>query len=171
LPLAPNWRAIVRVSFMRHFFDRIGLLIATGFGAGLSPKAPGTIGSLAAIPIIGLVKLSNLGLFGEIFTLLLVCAIGLWATARAESVWKTHDDSRIVVDEIAGMFLTLIWFPFTIKNIIFGFALFRLFDIWKPGPIGYIDENAPGYWGTFFDDIVAGAFAAFFLWLVATNFS
>ena len=155
---------------MTKLLDRLAIFIATGFGSGYAPKAPGTFGSLAAIPLIGLVKYADVSYAGGIYILISVCVLGLWATARTESVWKTHDDSRIVIDEIAGMFLTLTWFPFTAINIIIGFTLFRLFDIWKPGPIGYIDENGPGAWGTFFDDIVAGFFAAAFLWLISTNF-
>jgi phosphatidylglycerophosphatase A len=154
---------------MKNTIDKCALMLATGFGSGFAPKAPGTVGSLVAIPLIGLVKFAELSFADEILVLALVCMIGFWATLRAESVWKTHDDSRIVADEIAGMFLTLIWFPFSIENVVTGFSLFRLFDIWKPGPIGYIDENAPGAWGTFFDDVIAGIFAAVVLWVISTN--
>lgn len=93
-----------------------------------------------------------------------ICALGVWSIARVEALWNTHDDGRIVIDEVAGMFLTLSWFPFDVLHVALGFALFRLFDIWKPGPVGYIDEKWPGAWGTFFDDVVAGAFAGICLW-------
>jgi phosphatidylglycerophosphatase A len=155
---------------MKHVLDKLAVFVATGFGSGYAAKAPGTVGSLVAIPLIGLVKHADVSHLSQICIFIFLCIIGLWSTARTESVWKTHDDGRIVIDEIAGMFITLMWFPFSAQNVVVGFALFRLFDIWKPGPIGYIDENAPGAWGTFFDDIVAGAFAAAFLWLISTNF-
>ena len=140
--------------------NQLAISIATGFGSGFSPKAPGTIGSLAALPLIWIFHLDQWTTWEVVIWIFLVCAVGLWATAKTEKIWKTHDDPRIVVDEFAGMFITLAWFPFDLPHVLSGFLLFRLFDIWKPGPIGYIDEHAPGAWGTFFDDILAGAFAA-----------
>ena len=69
------------------------------------------------------------------------------------------------------MFITLAWFPFDTFHVVLGFALFRLFDIWKPGPIGYIDEHGPGAWGTFFDDVIAGIFAAGALYGLSSMFA
>ncbi len=152
---------------MNNILNRLAIFIATGFGSGLAPKAPGTFGSAAALPLIWLFHQDQWTPIETLFWVLVVCIIGIWSTDVTEKAWNLHDDPRIVVDEFAGMFVTLAWFPFTVPNVIAGFLLFRLFDIWKPGPIGYIDEHGPGAWGTFFDDIVAGVFAA--LILLAAN--
>jgi phosphatidylglycerophosphatase A len=151
---------------MKSLFDRFAIAIATGFGSGLAPKAPGTFGSAAAVPFIWLFHQYQWTHLQTGLLIGLVSVVGLWATAITERVWNTHDDPRIVIDEFAGMFVTLAWFPFDTLHIVGGFLLFRLFDIWKPGPIGYVDEHAPGAWGTFFDDIIAGAFAAAVLFIV-----
>ena len=146
---------------MNTFSDKCAVFVATGFGSGLAPKAPGTFGSMVAIPLLWASKsLIPDSLVTNILILIAVSTAGFWATHRTETLWGTHDDSRIVVDEIAGMFATLIWFPLTLETVIAGFVLFRIFDIWKPGPIGHIDENWHGAWGTFFDDVLAGAVSA-----------
>ena len=142
---------------MRQLMDRLAIFLATGFGSGLSPKAPGTMGSVAAIPLIWATKtLVNDNWLDQTGVLVCIYLVGMWSTHRTEMIWRTHDDGRIVIDEIAGMFTTLIWFPFELTTVMAGFALFRLFDIWKPGLIGTIDEKWPGAWGTFFDDVLAG---------------
>lgn len=148
--------------------DKFAVFIATGLGSGFAPKAPGTIGSLAVIPFIWAYQRFAWTTTENIIALILISILGVWSTARVEAHWKTHDDQRIVIDEFAGMFMTLVWFPFDAFHVAAGFTLFRLFDIWKPGPVGYIDEHAPGAWGTFFDDIVAGVFAAVCLHFIST---
>lgn len=150
---------------MKNLLNRLAVFIATGFGSGLAPKAPGTVGSLACIPLIWVFHQDQWTWLETVFLIILFCLIGIWATARTEKIWGIHDDPRIVVDEFAGMFVTLAWFPFDLPYVISGFLLFRLFDIWKPGPIGYVDEHGPGAWGTFFDDVIAGAFAAIIMFI------
>jgi phosphatidylglycerophosphatase A len=151
---------------MKNFLDRLAEFIATGFGSGLAPKAPGTFGSAAALPLIWVFHQDQWSALEIIFWIFIISLVGLWSTARTERIWSLHDDPRIVVDEFAGMFVTLAWFPFDVPHVVGGFLLFRLFDIWKPGPVGYIDEHGPGAFGTFFDDIVAGIFAASVLYLL-----
>ena len=153
---------------MKTLLDRLALFIATGFGSGLAPKAPGTFGSLAAIPLIWVFHQDQWTPVEIIFWIVLISIVGIWSTARTETLWNLHDDQRIVIDEFAGMFVTLAWFPFDLTHVVAGFLLFRLFDIWKPGPVGYIDEHGPGAWGTFFDDVIAGGFAATSLYLLGS---
>lgn len=156
---------------MKTFLDKLALFLATGAGSGFAPKAPGTFGSLAALPLIWFAHDRGLSNIEMVWAIIIISVIGMWSTARVESIWKTHDDGRIVIDEVAGMFITLAWFPFDTFHVVLGFALFRLFDIWKPGPIGYIDEHGPGAWGTFFDDVVAGIFAAGVLYGLSSMFA
>ena len=155
---------------MKALLDKVAIFIATGAGSGFVPKAPGTAGSLASLPLIWIFHQFEWTNSEIVAALILTSLIGLWATARTENHWKIHDDPRIVIDEFAGMFITLAWFPFDALHVVLGFALFRLFDIWKPGPIGYIDEKGPGAWGTFFDDVVAGIFAALILYFISKQF-
>ena len=154
----------------KNIFDKIAVFLATGAGSGFAPKAPGTFGSLASLPLIGFAHAREWSDIEMMIAIIIISMIGMWSTARVEGLWKTHDDGRIVIDEVAGMFITLAWFPFDLPHVVAGFALFRLFDIWKPGPIGYIDDNWPGAWGTFFDDVVAGIFAAGMLYILSLNF-
>jgi phosphatidylglycerophosphatase A len=156
---------------MKIFLDKLAVFLATGAGSGFAPKAPGTFGSLAALPLIWFAHDSGLSAVEMGLAIIVISIIGMWSTARVEHLWHTHDDGRIVIDEVAGMFITLAWFPFDLFHVALGFALFRLFDIWKPGPVGYIDEHGPGAWGTFFDDVVAGIFAAGVLYALSSIFA
>jgi phosphatidylglycerophosphatase A len=153
-----------------NFFDKSIVFAATGFGVGHSKVAPGTLGSLVGIPFAFLLSSSSLSQASKAALLLLLLACFFLITARAEKILATHDDQRIVIDEVAGQMVTLVFFDPTFVNVIFGFFLFRLFDIWKPGPIGYIDERLPGAWGTFFDDIAAGGFACAVLYFIQGSF-
>lgn len=132
------------------------------------PKAPGTWGSLLGIPLAyGIVYLSMLGgvwsLLITLGLLFLFTVFSLWVIARTEAHWQTHDDGRIVIDEVLGQAIVSCFFPFDLFHIISAFILFRLFDIFKPGPIGWADRKLPGAWGTLLDDVIAGIFAAIVL--------
>lgn len=140
--------------------DRFVVFLATGFGVGYSKKAPGTWGSIVGLPFAYLFAQWNVDHVVRILCLLAICQLGFMITARTERLWGTHDDQRIVIDEIAGQVITLAWFTPTPFTLLLGLGLFRLFDIWKPGPIGWIDEKGPGAWGTFYDDVLAGIAAA-----------
>ena len=136
------------------------LLLAFGFGSGLSPKAPGTFGSLAALPFFLLLGGLPLPLF--LLVVGLVSVAGIWICGRAATLMGVHDHGGIVLDEFAGQWLTLLplvpvsnWSLATGLWVLLGFALFRLFDILKPWPIRWFDENVHGGLGIMVDDIAA----------------
>ncbi len=135
--------------------------ISLGFGSGLMPKAPGTFGTLVAVPLY----LAVSGLTLETY-LLITCALtfaGVYLCYYTSKALGVHDHSGIVIDEIAGYLITMIAVPFDWKWIIAGFVLFRFFDILKPWPISWIDENVHGGLGIMLDDVLAGIFAFFCL--------
>jgi len=132
-------------------------ILAFGFGAGASPRAPGTMGTLVAVPIYML--LSELPVFVYVLIVLLVTGFGVYICDRCAKDLQVHDHSGIVWDEIAGYLITMIAIPMSIWTVCIGFALFRLFDIWKPWPIGYFDRHVKGGLGIMLDDVVAGVLA------------
>jgi phosphatidylglycerophosphatase A len=140
-------------------------LLATWFGAGLSPFAPGTIGSLAALPLA--YGLSHyLGIIGLGAAVAVIFIVGIWAAQIYSRRTATHDAGPIVIDEVAGQCLTLLLVPADIVLYAVGFALFRLADIVKPWPIGLADRRIKGGFGVMFDDLLAGGLAAIILWNV-----
>ena len=130
----------------------------TFFYSGLSPKAPGTVGSLAAtlagVALIRYVSLETLVLLTVLITL-----VGAKQIDRYEAMSGIHDDKRIVIDEVVGVWLALILSSSTWFQVIASFAFFRLFDIWKPSLIGRIDRNVKSGWGVIGDDLLAGVLA------------
>lgn len=134
--------------------------LAFGFGSGLSPKAPGTMGTLAAIPLYLL--LMNLPLTGYLLAVLLISVAGVWICGESSRRLGVHDHGGIVWDEFAGFLLTMTAAPQGWAWIVLGFALFRLFDIWKPWPVRVADRQLHGGLGIMLDDILAGIYA----WLV-----
>lgn len=132
--------------------------LAFGFGAGLAPRAPGTVGSLLAIPVyLLLAPLSAPWYLALVAGLLL---LGVWATGRCERDLGAHDHPGIVFDEIVGQLIALFLAPVHWVWLLIGFGLFRLFDIWKPGPIRWLNNRVPGGWGIMLDDVAAGIAAA-----------
>lgn len=132
-------------------------LLAFGFGSGAAPRAPGTWGSLAAIPFWYLLALLPLAAYwGVVFIAFLV---GIWLCGRTADDLKVHDHGGIVWDEFVGMWIVLGFFPDTIYGVLVCFLLFRLFDVWKPWPIGWLDKRMPGGLGIMVDDVVAGIMA------------
>ena len=140
-------------------------LLAFGFGAGCSPKAPGTMGTLLAVGIY--LPLSRLPLWAYALVVLLVIAAGIWLCGKAARDLGVHDHPGIVWDEIAGFLVTMFAAPAGWLWILAGFVLFRLFDIWKPWPIRWFDRRVGGGFGIMLDDVVAGLFAAAFLQIAA----
>jgi phosphatidylglycerophosphatase A len=132
--------------------------LAFGFGSGLSPKAPGTMGTLAALPIW--YGAAQLPLIGYLAVLLLVVAVGPWLCGRTSRDLGVHDHGGIVWDEFAGFLLTMVLVPVSLWTALLGFALFRFFDIVKPWPIGWLDKHIHGGTGIMVDDLVAGLYAA-----------
>ncbi len=156
-----NLRATTIRSVWRDPIHFIGF----GFGSGLIPFMPGTFGTLAAIPFYLLMTHLPLWLYITltlIFTLLsiVICHV----TARDIGV---HDYTPIVLDEMVGYLITMIAAPLGWFWIVLGFLLFRLFDIWKPWPIRWLDEHAQGGFGIVIDDVVAAIYAWIGVQLVA----
>lgn len=133
---------------------------AFGFGSGLLPIAPGTWGTIAAIPIYLLMQNLPWQLYAGITVLLIV--VGVWFCEVTERALGVHDYSGIVWDEVCGYLLTMFAAPAGWIWIIIGFILFRIFDIWKPWPVGWVDKNVEGGLGVMVDDLVAAVYA----WLV-----
>ena len=134
--------------------------IAFGFGSGLMPFAPGTWGTLAAIPLYWL--LSSLSLPTYLIVTIFAFILGVVAADRVSREMRVHDFGGIVWDEVVGYLLTMTMMPFNWYWAIVGFLLFRLFDIWKPAPIRYIDRQVQGGLGIMLDDVLAALYA----WLV-----
>ncbi len=145
------------------------LLVAFGFGSGLSPKAPGTAGTLLAIPIY--LMLTNLDLSIYIAFVVIASIVGIWICNKASQRLGVHDHGGIVWDEIVGFWITMAGIPASLLSVTLGFLLFRLFDILKPWPIGLIDRQVGGGLGIMLDDIAAGAMAWLILWIAhSSNF-
>ncbi|MBL4942692.1 MAG: phosphatidylglycerophosphatase A [Colwellia sp.] len=138
--------------------------LALGFGSGLAPKAPGTFGTLAAIPLFLLLTLLT-PLFYLIVVVLMSIA-GIYICGKAAEDVGVHDHPAIVWDEFVGFFITMFMVPVSWQSILIGFLLFRLFDIVKPWPISFIDKKMSGGVGIMFDDILAGAFALIIMQLI-----
>jgi len=151
----------------RHDFDwrRPHHWVAYGFGAGLLPKAPGTAGTAAAIPLYLL--LAPLPLAGYLAVLLLLTLVGLWACHKTMRELGVHDPGAIVWDEVLGFLLTMVAAPSGWGWVLLGFVLFRFFDIVKPWPIRIIDRRVPGALGVILDDLVAGLMALALLQVLA----
>jgi phosphatidylglycerophosphatase A len=141
------------------------LFLAFGFGSGLARKAPGTFGTVAAIPLYCMFAQTELLLY-SILTLL-VTGVGVWLCGVAADKLGEHDFGGIVWDEIAGYLITLWLVPFSWAAVFWGFVLFRIFDIAKPWPIRWIDRHVHGGLGIMLDDVLAGVFAGVLLWLMA----
>ena len=159
---SPNPSSVVPKSgWMLHW-------CSLGFGLGLARTAPGTWGSLPGI-ILGCV-LSQVSLrhhfLISILGILGFCLFAWGCIAFTEKKWLGHDHKAIVIDEVAGQALALMFLPMHIQSIVFGFFFFRLFDIWKPGPIRAIDQRPTGAWATLADDLIAGGLAAAATWVV-----
>jgi phosphatidylglycerophosphatase A len=133
-------------------------LLATWFGAGRLPRAPGTWGSLIALPFAAafgwlggpwLVLLAALAVFG----------LGVWASDRYMAAYGLHDPAAIVVDEVVGQWLTLALLPLTPVAYLLGFLLFRIADMVKPWPAAWIDRTVADAFGVMLDDVVAAIYA------------
>jgi phosphatidylglycerophosphatase A len=133
-------------------------LLSLGFGSGLSPYAPGTMGTLVAIPLYLL--LSQLELLTYLIVVVAGFLIGIYLCDKTSKALGVHDHSGIVWDEFIGYWITMIAIPaVTWQWILAGFVLFRLFDIAKPWPVKVADKRVPGGFGIMLDDLLAGLYA------------
>ena len=138
-------------------------LLATWFGTGLLPWAPGTWGSLAALPFAALIEW-RFGQEGLAVAAAMVFAVGCWAAARYERRSGRRDPGAIVIDEVAGQWLTLAAVPASGWSYAAGFLLFRAADILKPWPARWAERRLPGGLAVMADDAVAAAYAGLALW-------
>jgi phosphatidylglycerophosphatase A len=152
LPSASRTRGIATAPTV---LERLALLIATAFGAGYSPVAPGTAGSAVTVLILWLVPFSRIGL---VLFLVAVVVIGTWAADVAERRLGGKDPGAIVIDEVAGMTLSVVAFPLTPGVLLAGFVLFRVFDVVKPPPARESQRFSGGL-GVMIDDVIAGFYA------------
>ena len=143
------------------------LFLAFGFGSGLAKKAPGTFGTLAAIPVYGLFAQADLLVYSLLT--LIVTVVGVWICGIAAEKLGEHDFGGIVWDEISGFLITMWLVPLTWQTIVAGFILFRFFDILKPWPIKWLDRQVKGGFGIMIDDVLAGVFAGGLLLLLVDS--
>jgi phosphatidylglycerophosphatase A len=141
-------------------------LLSTWFGAGLLPKAPGTWGSLAALPFAWIIAWAG-GWPALALATLLVFLIGWWAAERTAAVIGTDDPGCIVIDEVAGQWLVLLATPPDLGRYLIGFVLFRILDITKPWPAGWADRHIKGGLGIMLDDILVGLYGLVAMLLLA----
>lgn len=141
--------------------DKLVWFLGVGLGSGLVPKAPGTMGSLAILLLYPVWLW--LGFMPSLIAMIIMSIVGIYICGRTADIMQVHDDGRIVWDEFAGQSITLLpliylanlawWWIFP------AFILFRLFDVWKPFPIGWADQHVSGGLGIMLDDLIAGLMA------------
>ena len=137
-------------------YGKTALILGTWFGSGLSPVASGTFGTLAAAPLVALS-----GIFSplsSVLILMIMTLVAIWASQVVHNLLNRVDPSEVVIDEVAGFLLTMLWVPLSWGTLLAGFLLFRLFDIWKPWPAEPA-ERLHGGLGIVLDDLVAGLYA------------
>ena len=142
--------------------------LAFGFGSGLAPKAPGTMGTLVAIPLFLL--LCHLSIIYYLLVVVTASIFGIYLCGRTARDLGVHDHSGIVWDEIVGYWITMLMIPVSWQSVLAGFLLFRLFDIWKPFPIRWLDQQVKGGFGIMIDDVLAAFYAWFclYFWFFVT---
>ncbi len=154
-----------RTPTAREVFTDPVHVLAFGFGAGLSPVGPGTVGSVWGVLLAALTP--SLGLGAEVAIALALCVAGVWICGESSRRLGVHDHGGIVWDEIAGAYLVFLPLPRTWPWLLAGFVAFRILDIAKPWPIRELDHRLHGGTGIMLDDVVAGLIAAAVLSLVA----
>ena len=148
---------------VKQYFKSPAFWVATWFGCGLMRPAPGTWGTLGALPF-GVLLLVFFGWPALLAAAAIVFAAGYWAASEFEKMTGEHDSGKIVIDEAAGMFLALLPAAPNTVSIALAFALFRFFDVLKPWPVSWCDKKLPGALGVMMDDVAAGLMAAACLW-------
>jgi phosphatidylglycerophosphatase A len=141
----------------RKTFTNPWYFLALGFGSGLAPRAPGTFGSLAAIPLY--IAMSQLNVVGYSLIVLVAFIFGVWLCEHVANDMKVKDPGCIVWDEFVGLWIALFLLPTGWYWIVIGFCLFRFFDIVKPWPVSWADKSIGGGMGIMFDDVLAGFYA------------
>jgi phosphatidylglycerophosphatase A len=137
-----------------NFKQKSVMFLATGCYIGNISFAPGTFGSVLGLPLCFFLSKIKFSITVSLITILILCAI--WIANEAEKILKTQDPGCIVIDEIAGIILTLFGLPFNMASVTVGFLIFRLLDIWKPYPIRFLENKFSGGIGIVLDDVAAG---------------
>jgi len=140
-----------------QLLDNPANFLALGAGSGLAPVAPGTFGTIAAVPLAMLMP-HNLAIYTLLVVVLFI--VGVWLCDSCANNLGVHDHPAIVFDEWVGYLVTMIAVPRSLWFLALGFALFRLFDVLKPWPISVADKRVSGGLGIMIDDVIAGLFAA-----------
>ena len=148
-----NFREVVKNADLP---GKTALVLSSWFGVGLMPIAPGTFGTLAAIPVV-FVTYYLKSLFGALFILIFI-ALAFWASDLGRKHLGKNDPSEVVIDEVAGFLVTMFLLPLSWLSLILGFILFRVFDIIKPFPIRRLEKIKGGF-GIVLDDLLAGIYA------------
>lgn len=128
------------------------------------PKMPGTWGSLLGIPLAWFIQ--PLGIQIVILSIAALFILSVYVIAKTEAYWGRHDAPQIVIDEVLGQFIGLVFLPPNLALYLLGFIIFRVLDIRKPFFIGWLDRKLPGAWGTLLDDVAAGVVTALLLILM-----
>jgi phosphatidylglycerophosphatase A len=146
----------------RQVFTHPVHFLAYGFGAGLSPKAPGTMGTVVAVPLY-LLLVMYVSSAGYLAVLVAALLAGIFICGYTAGKMGIDDPKGVVWDEIVGYLITMLGLPLGWAWVLGGFLLFRLFDIWKPWPIRWADRHIKGGFGIMLDDIIAALFACVIL--------
>ncbi len=141
----------------RELLKRPACFLGLGFGSGLAPKAPGTFGTLAAVPIYWFIQDVPLAIY--LLIVIVAFIAGIWICQKSADWLRQNDPSVVVWDEIVGYLITMIAAPAGWQWMVLGFVLFRFFDILKPWPINLADKAIHGGLGIMVDDVIAGVFA------------
>lgn len=140
---------------------------ATWFGMGRVRQAPGTVGTLGALPVI--LVLYALGYWPYLIGAVLISYFAIEVAERYEKKYQAHDPKEVVIDEVAGFVVAMAWLPFTWQSFLYAFLLFRFLDIVKPYPIRWIDEKSRGGLGVVADDLLAGIITNIILQVMYVN--
>ena len=155
--MKPNQTTWTETFSKTKFLNKIALLLSSWFGSGLVPRIPGTFGTLAALPLLFIMDILGC-LYGGLFLLAFIL-LAVWTSEISRKLLGRDDPREVVIDEAAGLLMTLFFLPLSGFNVMLGFFLFRFFDILKPFPIRTIDQKLRGGWGIVLDDLLAGVYA------------
>ena len=137
-----------------NFREKSVMFLATGCFVGKIPFAPGTVGTILGLPLCFV--LSRIDFFVAILCTVIFIFFAIWIAHNAEKILDIKDPGCIVIDEIAGLVVTLSGLPFNMISAVTGFLIFRFFDIIKPFPIRFLEKNLSGGFGVVLDDVAAG---------------
>lgn len=160
----PLWYPGLRHAFVKAgFHGKTALILASWFGSGLAPLAPGTSGTLAALPLV--LVTARLGTLQQALFVMVFIVLAVRTSGLSCRILDAKDPSPVVIDEVAGFLLTLLFVPLTWGSVCLGFFLFRLFDVLKPFPIRRLEALRGGF-GIVADDLLAGIYANLSLRLI-----